>query len=332
MKRRYLLAFVALLGGSCSAPPQADDAIVASAASERRSSGSTDPVDHLQVIAGPEMEGRATPSRGLDLATDYVVGECVHAGLSGGVGGGYKQPFTVASQTANNVVAVLPGSGPHNDEIVLLAAHLDHLGPGFPGADDNGSGSAALVAIAHRLVASRTTHPLDRSVGFLWTVGEERGLLGSAHFTANPPPALPLTRIVQVINLDAIGALEDNRFSILPDESANTKATVAVIAQASREMDPPFTRINHDLEAYTRRTDAYSFVRHHVPTIWVSEGLTNPLGGGPLMPRYHRRTDTVENLLVENGGSKIRRMTTMLTITVETIANTTFERFDVPKN
>ena len=54
-------------------------------------------MDHLKVIAAPEMEGRGTPSAGLDRAADYVVGECVHAGLLGGVADGvYKQPFTIA--------------------------------------------------------------------------------------------------------------------------------------------------------------------------------------------------------------------------------------------
>jgi Zn-dependent M28 family amino/carboxypeptidase len=271
------------------------------------------------------MAGRATPSPGLDHASDYVIGECVHAGLEGAADGGeFKQPFMVSGRPANNIVARMKGTGDHKDEVVLLSAHLDHLGQGYPGADDNGSGSVALIAMAHRLAASRTTRPLDRTVVFLWTVGEERGLLGSAWFTDHPPAALDASRIVQVINLDAIGALDDTRFSILPDTADHTRRTVALMTDASHEIDPPFARINQDLQEYTRRTDGYSFVRHNIPTIWVSEGLTNPLGGGTLMPRYHRPTDTVENLIAENGGNKLRRMTTMLTSTVEKVANAAF--------
>jgi Zn-dependent M28 family amino/carboxypeptidase len=268
------------------------------------------------------MEGRGTPSAGLDRAVDYVIGECTHAGLTGGVADGvYKQPFTVSGQVVNNVFAVLPGGGAHKDEVVLLSAHLDHLGVGYPGADDNGSGSAALLAMAHSLAPNRATHPLDRTVAFLWTVGEERGLLGSAYFADNPPAQFPLSRVVQDINLDAVGALEDTRFSFLADGAPNTQKTVDLMKQANAEMDRPFAKINQDLDAYAHRTDGYSFVRHQVPTIWVFEGLTNPDGGGSLMPRYHRPTDTFDNLIADNGGSKLRRMTVMLQSTVEKVAN-----------
>jgi hypothetical protein len=340
------LAFAALL--SCASP----DAVGELSSAEGTSAGSTDPLDHLRVIAGPEMAGRGTPSAGLDKAIDYVTAECVRAGLTGGfAGASFKQPFNVAAQLrvqdttdadehvdipvdvvrdsaheANNILALLPGAGPHKEEVVLLSAHLDHLGTGYPGADDNGSGSAALLAIANRLHARLSDRPLDRSVAFLWTTGEERGLLGSAYFTDNPPASLPLTSIAEVINLDAVGALDDTRFSILPDDTANTQSTVALIEEANREMERPFVRINRDVEAYTRRTDAWSFMRHHVPTIWVFEGLTNPQGGGTLMPRYHRPTDTVENLMAENGGTKLQRMTDMLTATVEKVATAALTR------
>ena len=199
---------------------------------------------------------------------------------------------------------MLPGTGEHKDQIVLLSAHLDHLGVGYPGADDNGSGSATLLSIMHGLVQSRAKRPLDRTVAFFWTAGEEKGLLGSAYFVDNPPAGVPLARIAQVINLDAVGALDDTRFSMLVDTASNSQTSAALIAQASNEMDRPFSRINQDLQQYARRTDGYSFVRKHIPTIWVFEGLTNPLGGGTLMSRYHQPTDTIQNLLADNGGSR----------------------------
>ena len=320
LRRLSLLLLVLSISpvAACAAPDAADVRTSTSA----DSTGSTDPLAHLQVIASPDMQGRGTPSTGLDRAIAYVVGECTHAGLVGGVGDGvYEQPFTVGGGQTNNVVGLLPGTGAHEDEIVLLSAHLDHLGAGYPGADDNGSGSAALLAIANGLSGTRGSHPLDRTVAFLWTTGEERGLLGSAYFTDHPPARVPLTKIAQVINLDAVGALEDTRFSFLPDDTAATRNSVTLMNQANAEMERPFARINQDLQAYARRTDGYSFVRHHVPTIWVFEGLTNPDGGGSLMPRYHQPTDTIENLVAENGGSKLRRMTTMLVGTIEKIAN-----------
>jgi len=298
MRRLRLVAFSLAL--SCGGPELGED--VAALDADAR-----DPLVHLKVIASPEMDGRATPSPGLARAIAYVVGECAHAGVPGALGGGaYEQPFTVAGARTSNVVARRAGSGPHADEIVLFAAHLDHLGHGFPGADDDGSGSAALVALAHRFAR----RPTDRSVVFLWTTGEERGLLGSSYFVEHPP--FPLAKIVQVLNLDAIGALDETRFSLLPDDSARSRASAELLETASRELEPPFTRVNQDLGAYTRRTDAWSFVKKGVPAIWVSEGLTRETGGGSLMPRYHRATDTVENLVAENGGRKLQRMTELL--------------------
>jgi len=303
------LVSAGLLAGCTSADPVA----TANAAIESTpSTASTDPIDHLQVIAGPGTDGRATPSPGLAKAQAYVLDACHGAGLTT-----EEQAFPVRGQSANNILALRAGQGAHASEIVLLSAHLDHLGPGFPGADDNGSGSAALVAIANRLA----NESLDRTVALLWTAGEELGLVGSSYFTGHPPASVPLDHVVQVLNLDAIAALDDTRFSILLDDTDASRHAADVMTDASHEMEPAFARINQDLAAYTQRTDGYSFVRHGVPTIWVSEGLTNPNGGGTLMPRYHKATDTVENLIAENGGNKLRRMTQMLASTVEKLAN-----------
>lgn len=319
MQNRWLLgtALALVLAAGCGRGAEGDAPTASADLTEAPDAGAgpvdaTDPIAHLQVIAGPGTDGRATPSAGLAKAQAYVAEALRPAGLTT-----TELPFPVRGQTANNLLAVRAGAGPDAAEIVLLSAHLDHLGPGYPGADDNGSGSAALVAIANRLAGES----LDRSVAFLWTAGEELGLVGSAYFTSHPPATVPLDHVVQVLNLDAIAALDDTRFSILLDDTAASRHAADVIGEASRELAPAFARINQDLAAYTQRTDGYSFVRHGVPTIWVSEGLTNPAGGGSLMPRYHKGSDTVENLLAENGGSKLRRMSAMLAGTVEKLAN-----------
>jgi hypothetical protein len=126
-----------------------------------------------------------------------------------------------------NVLALLPGAGaaPAGDrpgidarETVVLGAHYDHLGfggsnsaaPGekaiHHGADDNASGTALLVEVARQLKAAG---PLPRSVLFAAFSGEERGLLGSGHYAANP--AVPLTDTVAMVNLDMVGRLVDDR-------------------------------------------------------------------------------------------------------------------------
>ena len=384
-------ALVPIALGSCATPSPAEEAGLG-ASSIIVEDGSIDPVVHLQVIADAAMEGRGTPSPGLQRAADYVVTECRKAGVVGAMSdGGFFQPFTIggfpvasivapepdtvefgsdlfeegvflsgrtstetrkemgkqlcqamtaagdvcppgimdgtvdprpfvqaiaAAQQTNNVVGLLPGSGPHKDEIVLLSAHLDHLGKTsqgvFPGADDNGSGSSTLVALMHRLSQAARMKPLDRTIAFFWTAGEEKGLLGASYFVDNAPSSIPLAQVKQVINMDMVGGWDDTRFSIGVDAAPNSQVSARLFDAANAELDRPFARINRDVQSYNRRQDGYAFSRGNIATIFVFEGLANPAGGGGLMPRYHKTTDTVESLLAESGGSKIRRMADVL--------------------
>ncbi|MFM8578637.1 MAG: M28 family peptidase [Planctomycetaceae bacterium] len=120
-----------------------------------------------------------------------------------------------------NVLAILPGKGPHAKEVVVLGAHYDHLGYGgsnsaspevravHHGADDNASGTAMLIEVARLLAAAG---PFDRTILFIAFSGEERGLLGSAHYTANP--VVPLDDTVAMVNLDMVGRLVDDKLIV----------------------------------------------------------------------------------------------------------------------
>mgnify|MGYP003586964620 CR=1 FL=1 len=107
--------------------------------------------------------------------------------------------------TTYNVVAVLPGSDPAaRGEYVVVGAHLDHLGewPRLnPGANDNASGSAALLEVA-RAAATLKARP-RRSVVFVWFAAEELGLRGAEHFASHPPKGLE--KCVAVLNMDMVG-------------------------------------------------------------------------------------------------------------------------------
>lgn len=114
--------------------------------------------------------------------------------------------FETTPVSSANIAALLPGKDPAlRDEVVILTAHYDHLGVGRPvrgdsiynGFSDNAAGVAMLLGIATAL----RDDPPARSVLFLFTSGEERGLLGSAHWAAMP--RIPLDRTVAVLNLDA---------------------------------------------------------------------------------------------------------------------------------
>ena len=122
---------------------------------------------------------------------------------------------------ARNVVALLPGTDPDlSDEMIILGAHYDHLGyggegslaPGMyeihNGADDNASGTAALLEVAEQLAETRPA----RSVLFMGFSGEERGLLGSAYFVREPTVALE--NAVAMINLDMVGRVRENTLTV----------------------------------------------------------------------------------------------------------------------
>jgi acetylornithine deacetylase/succinyl-diaminopimelate desuccinylase-like protein len=121
-----------------------------------------------------------------------------------------------------NVVAVLPGEGPHAEETIVIGAHYDHLGNGGPGslapgvqeihngADDNGSGTAALLEVARRL-ASRP-QKLPRRIVFIAFTGEERGLIGSARYVRDP--LVPLDKTIAMLNMDMVGRLDDDKLII----------------------------------------------------------------------------------------------------------------------
>jgi aminopeptidase YwaD len=105
-----------------------------------------------------------------------------------------------------NVVGMLRGADPAlRDEVVVVGAHLDHVGQQgdvlYPGANDNASGSAAVLALAEAL--ARSPQPPARSVLFVLYAAEESGLLGATHMVEHPP--VPLERIVAVLNMDCIG-------------------------------------------------------------------------------------------------------------------------------
>jgi hypothetical protein len=121
-----------------------------------------------------------------------------------------------------NVVAVLEGEGPHADETIVVGAHYDHLGLGgagslapwtkeiHNGADDNASGTATLLETA-RLLATSGKKP-QRRIVFIAFTGEERGLLGSAHYTREP--RFPLDKTIAMFNLDMVGRLNNEKLVV----------------------------------------------------------------------------------------------------------------------
>jgi len=130
---------------------------------------------------------------------------------------------------AANVVGILPGKDLRlRDEAIVVGAHYDHLGRGgegslapertgviHPGADDNASGTAVVLALAR---AFKTAGGLPRTLVFIGFAGEEMGLLGSSHYVRRP--AFPLARTVLMLNLDMVGRLRNGRVYVGGVDSA----------------------------------------------------------------------------------------------------------------
>ncbi|MFH1268243.1 MAG: M28 family peptidase [Planctomycetota bacterium] len=183
---------------------------------------------HVEYLADDALEGREAGSRANREAGEYLANRFQEIGLIGaGVDGGCFQPF---DPNFRNVLGLLPGADPElKQQYVVVGAHYDHLGYGtgqnslgqvdqiHNGADDNASGTSALLELAEAF--SLLVEPPKRSVLFALWDAEEKGLLGSKHWTEHPTMALD--RVVVVLNLDMVGRLRDDRLSIYGSRTAH---------------------------------------------------------------------------------------------------------------
>jgi len=245
----------------------------------------------------------------------------------------------VRVQRTQNVVAVVPGSDPAlRDSYVAFGAHYDHVGyaerepapdgggaPGrvtstarhdriWNGADDDGSGTVALLALA-KAFASADVKP-RRSLLFVWHAGEERGLWGSRYFTDRP--TVPIDQIVAQLNIDMIGrnrnddpAQSNTVYLVGSDRISSELHQVNRAANASLprpltldyEMNDP-----SDLEQLYYRSDHYSYAAKGVPVIFFTTGLH---------PDYHANTDDVSRIEFD----KMTRITQLVYETGARLAN-----------
>lgn len=186
---------------------------------------------HLAFLASDALEGRGTPSRGLDITAEYIAAQFRATGLEPLGDDGYFQtadwrkvaPPRVRDKFADapepllvrNVVGVLRGSDPELAKTyILVTAHHDHLGvregkgddPIYNGANDNGSGTTSVIELA-RAFAAQPERP-KRSIVFMTVFGEEHGLVGSRYYGANP--LVPVAATVANINIEQVGRTDDS--------------------------------------------------------------------------------------------------------------------------
>ena len=245
-----------------------------------------------------------------------------------------KASFTISGETetvyTQNVVAVLEGSDPVlKNEYVALGAHYDHVGIGVPvngdkiynGADDDGSGTTALLAMADAL--AHTSAPPKRSVLFVWHCGEEKGLWGSRYFTENP--TVQLERVVAQLNIDMIGRSRPPGDTNPANAALSGPNEIYVIGSKmmSTELGDLSERVNRsylnlsfnykyddpsDPERFFFRSDHFNYARKGIPIIFYFDGVHED---------YHRPGDSPDKI----DYQKMEKVTRTILMTMWELAN-----------
>lgn len=204
-----------------------------------------------------------------------------------------------------NIVARLPGSDPVlKNEIVAFGAHYDHLGVGTPvngdsiynGADDDGSGTVAILAMAEAF--AKGPRP-KRSLLFVWHTGEEKGLWGSKYFTVFP--TVPLPSVVAQLNIDMIG--RSSRADDTPSASESMSGRDEIFVIGSEMMSSELKRISEETNKETGklklnykyddpsdplrlfyRSDHYNYAKQGIPIVFYFDGIHED---------YHKVSDEI---------------------------------------
>jgi len=205
-----------------------------------------------------------------------------------------SNPSRQSQISVPNVVALLPGGDPTlRHEFVVLGAHLDHLGVGsgttFYGADDNGSGSTAVLNIANAMAANPVKP--KRSVLFTWFAAEEHGLLGSEYYCNNP--MLPHSNMSCMLNIDMVGRNEASRKETAEENEGSihlvgsTKGGTTLHEAIMKANEHVGFRFEYDEESVFTRSDQYNFFRHGVEVAFLFGGFH---------PDYHDDSDLIEKI------------------------------------
>ena len=284
---------------------------------------------HLSFIASDLLEGRNTPSRGLDLAAEYIAAQFRRAGLEpagkNGDGNEYFQTTEFALRgspespvRSQNVAALLRGSDPVLKETyVILSAHYDHIGLSeqataddkiFNGANDDGSGTVALIEVASAL-AQMNPRP-KRSILFIAFTGEEKGLLGSRYYGKHP--LVPLARTVAQINLEHLGRTDDiegPQVGTVAVTGFDYSTIGATLKQAGDALGIKVYRHPTKSDSFFRRSDNQSLADLGIPAHTLSVAFE--------FPDYHGAGDHWEKIDYAN----MQRITRLVALGLHLIAN-----------
>ncbi len=236
---------------------------------------------------------------------------------------------TTDKQMTQNVVGILEGKDPVlKNEYVAVGAHYDHVGVGpavngdsiYNGADDDGSGTCAILTMAEAFSKAPRT---ARSMLFVWHAGEEKGLWGSEYFTKFP--TIPLKQVAAQLNIDMIGrskkagdTVRENAELSGPDEIyvIGSKMMSTDLGETSERVNRAYLNLNFnykyddpaDPNRFFFRSDHFNYAQRGIPIIFYFDGVHED---------YHRPSDTVDKI----DFQKMEKVTRTVFLTATELAN-----------
>ena len=258
----------------------------------------------LYVYASDYFQGRETGTLGQKRAVTFLREFYQNRGIAAANGTeDYFQPMELSIKgnpvQTENVVAIIEGST-LPEEYIVISSHLDHEGVKngeiYNGADDDGSGSVALLEVAEAFQeAVKAGKGPKRSIIFLHVSGEEKGLLGSRYYTDNP--LYPLVNTIANLNIDMVGRTDpkrknenDNYIYLIGSDRLSTElhevSEAANKATVNLELDYTYNA-EDDPNRFYFRSDHYNFAKNNIPVIFYFNGTHDD---------YHKPTDTVEKI------------------------------------
>ena len=279
----------------------------------------------LYVYASDFFQGRETGTIGQKRAVTFLKEFYQNRSIAAAQGTqDYFQAMELTIKgekvSTENVVAIIEGKSKPN-EYVVISSHLDHVGINdgeiYNGADDDGSGSVALLEIAEAFKAAVAAGDgPDRSIIFLHVSGEEKGLLGSKYYTDNP--LYPLTDTVANLNIDMVGRTDPKRESnnrnyiyLIGSDRLSTElheiSEAANSATTKIELDYTYNE-EDDPNRFYYRSDHYNFAKNNVPSVFYFSGVHED---------YHKPGDTVDKIMFP----KLAKITKLIFHTAWELAN-----------
>lgn len=247
--------------------------------------------DEVGYLAGSALRGRGSATHDELVTALHLGSKLQELGIApAGDNGSFVQD--VPLRRTRNVIGVLRGSE-SPDEVILLSAHMDHLGTRwgtmYPGADDDASGCAAVLELARALAQGE---PPKRTVMFVFFGSEETGGAGNQYFLARPP--VPLAQIVANLEFEMIGrpdpAVERDTLWLTGFQRSDLGAELA--RHGAKLVNDP-----HPSEDFFRRSDNYALARKGI--------VAHTVSSFGLHADYHRPTDTVDRIDFEHMARTI---------------------------